>query len=329
MATFPFLNAYGPAECSDDVTLHRIEPHELALGDQVPIGRPVPNLTARVLNPSLRPVPLQTVGELFIGDVGVGRGYAGSPRLTASVFLPDPFSAEPGQRMYATGDLGRLLNDGTLTFAGRVDHQVKIRGLRIELGEIESVLGNHESLSESVVLVHGEGSGARLVAFVTAEPSLPAPEEGLAKVLARDLRKILPEYMVPASFQVLDELPITANGKVDRRALAALELQDVDTGTTYVAPENDVEEFLAELYGELFGLDAVGIYDNFFDLGGHSLLATQVVSRVNDAFEIELSLRGFFEAPTVAELATTVEDLVIAELEMLSDDEIDLDALTD
>jgi len=311
----PLLNAYGPTECSDDVTHHPLPAGALGDDVHVPIGRPVANTRLYLLDPALCPVPIGVTGQLWAAGDGVGRGYLGDPGRTARAFLPDLHAGRPGGRMYGTGDLCRHLPDGTLEFLGRLDHQVKVRGFRIELGEIEAVLAACPLLAEAVVVARPETAGGyRLAACVVPA----AGEQVEISELRKFVRQRLPEHMTPASFVVLASLPLTANGKLDREALAALD----DTpapAEDYVPPGNEVEESLAEIFSAVIGVPRVGVFASFFDLGGHSLLATQVVSRVRETFEVELTLRVFFEAPTVAELAAVVERLVIEQIEALAE----------
>ena len=240
---------------------------------------------------------------MYIGGVGLARGYVGRPDLTAEKFIPDPVSGEPGARLYNTGDLARYLPDGNIEFLGRSDYQVKIRGFRIELGEIEATLGQHPAVRQSIVLVQ-EGSGEkRLVAYVAAE----AAGRPSANELRRFLKDKLPEHMVPAVFVMLDAFPLTANGKVDRRALPMPDGRRPELDEAFVACRTPTEELLAEIWSHVLGVERVGIYDNFFQLGGHSLLATQVVSRIREAFQVEIPLRSMFEAPTVAGLAENID----------------------
>jgi amino acid adenylation domain-containing protein/non-ribosomal peptide synthase protein (TIGR01720 family) len=287
------MNAYGPTECSDDVSHFPVpEPFETARA-QVPIGRPVANTRLYVADPQLAAVPPGVPGELLVGGAGVGRGYLGEPARTAEVFVPDPWGPEPGGRLYRTGDLARRLADGNLEFLGRIDHQVKLRGLRIELGEIEAVLAQHPGVRQAVAAVLG---GARLAAYVVADP-----EAGVtAAALQEFLRGQVPEAMVPADVVLLDSLPLTANGKVDRKALPVPERAGASAEIVAATPS---EELLAAIWGEVLGVDRVGVHDNFFDLGGHSLTAIQVVSRIRQAFGVEIALRSVFERPTVAALA--------------------------
>ncbi|WP_447980434.1 amino acid adenylation domain-containing protein [Candidatus Nitrospira bockiana] len=303
-AAFPsvrLLNAYGPAECSDDVALHPIEPALPEDATSVPIGRPVDNLRLYVLNRMLQPVPVGVPGELCVAGVGVGRGYLNDPARTAEVFVPDPFGKEPGGRLYRTGDLARSRPDGILEFLGRLDHQVKIHGFRIELGEIEAHLGAHPSVRDTVVLAREDRPGEkRLVAYVVPSEEAPWAPDTLRAFLAERL----PAYMVPAVFTALPVLPRTPNGKLDRKALPAPEPKVPGRAA---GPQTATEELVAGIWAEVLGVDRVGRHEDFFELGGHSLRATQVMARVRTVFGIELPLRTLFESPTVADLAKAVD----------------------
>jgi amino acid adenylation domain-containing protein len=313
LARYPhaaIVNAYGPTECSDDVTHHKIAaaPDDDCL--RLPIGRSLPNMRLYVLDGRLRPLPPGLAGQLFVGGVGVGRGYLGDPVRTAVTFRPDPFAAAPGGRLYATGDRARFLDDGSLDFLGRLDHQVKLRGYRVETREIEAVLRSHPGVSEAVVVVRPDASGQdRLLAYVVADP---APAAG---ALRAHVQERLQEYMVPAAFVALDALPLLDNGKIDRRSLPEPGPEAFATGAALVAPRTPTEEALAGLWAETLGLEEVGIHDSFFDLGGHSLLAMQLVARVRQAFGVELPLVRLFEGPTIAELAAVVTELEAAQLD--------------
>jgi acyl carrier protein len=270
-----------------------------------PLGWPISNTQVYLLDQHLRPVPIGITGEIHVGGVGLARGYLNHPRLTAERFIPDPFSRKPGVRLYKTGDLARFHADGEIEFVGRVDQQVKLRGFRIELGEIETVLGQHPSVREAVVVAREDASGGkRLIAYLAArEEPPPAASE------MRDyLKKTVPEYMVPASFVVLEALPLTATGKVDRNALPEPEQVRPELAQVYVAPQTAVEEVLCGIFSEVLQVEPVGVRDSFFELGGHSLLATQISSRVRLAFQVELPLRRLFEAPTVEGLAKAILD---------------------
>jgi acyl carrier protein len=237
-------------------------------------------------------------GEVYIGGEGLARGYLSRPDLTADRFLPDP--KKRGERLYRTGDEARWLESGDIEFLGRRDGQVKIRGYRIETGEVEAALEEIEGVNDAVVVVRDEGMGKQLVAFVVLEGEHTGAE------LRRRMRERQPEYMVPNRIEVIDELPLTANGKVDRRALANRQLQERNDAEQYLEPRNEVEEKIAQIWKEVLGIERVGVDDNFFDLGGHSLLATQVISRVRERFNTELPLRQLFEMPTVANLAAVI-----------------------
>ena len=292
-------NIYGPTEATANACAATI-----GAGDEVTIGRPIANTQIYILDSFLNPVPIGVQGELYIGGAGVARGYLNRPDLTADKFIPDPFSAHAGARLYKTGDLARYLPDGRIELLGRSDYQVKIRGFRVELGEIETALGEHPAVRAAVVLSQEDTPGEkRLVAYVVA-----AREAGpTANDLRSFLRQKLPEYMVPSALVLLDALPLMSNGKVDRRALPAVHRASPELEMSFVIPGTPTEEMLAEIWAEILGIERVGIHDNFFDLGGHSLLATQVVSRIRDAFGVEIPLRQLFETPTVAGLADNVE----------------------
>ncbi|HJX26691.1 MAG TPA: amino acid adenylation domain-containing protein, partial [Thermoanaerobaculia bacterium] len=268
----------------------------------IPYGRPMPNAWYHVLDAGLRPCPVGVPGDLYIGGDCLCVGYAHEPALTADAFVPDPFSARAGSRLYRTGDRARTFNDGNLEFLGRVDQQVKIRGFRIELGEIEVALARHSGVREAVVLAREDMPGdKRLVAYVTpAEETAPEPSE-----LRDFLRHSLPDYMVPAAFLVLDHLPVTANGKLDRRALPAPRWEHGEE--EMVAPRTPTEATLAALWCGVLGLERVSVHDSFFDLGGHSLLATQLVARLRETFGLEVQLRMMFQAPVLADLAAALD----------------------
>jgi amino acid adenylation domain-containing protein len=297
-ARFPecqVINGYGPTENTTFTCCYPVP--EGWSGGALPIGTPISNTRVYVLDGTHRPTPIGVPGELYAAGAGVARGYLNRPSVTAERFLPDPFGPEPGARMYRTGDRARWRSDGTIEFLGRLDTQIKIRGFRIEPGEIEAALLRITGVADCVVIAQDDGSGdRRLVAYVVGNVDLQS--------LRADLRRSLPTHMVPAAIVVLDALPITPNGKVDRRALPAPEHVRAEH---YVAPRTPTEEALAETWGEVLGLKPVGVDDNFFELGGHSLLATQVISRIRDVFDIDLPLRAIFEAPTLLGLAERVD----------------------
>ncbi|HEX2090822.1 MAG TPA: amino acid adenylation domain-containing protein, partial [Longimicrobiaceae bacterium] len=292
---YRMLNAYGPTE----VTIWATAALGLDGSRRPPIGRPIPNARVYLLDGELEPLPVGVPGELWIGGAGVARGYLGRPGLTAERFLPDPFSPEPGARMYRSGDRGRWLPDGEIDFLGRTDEQVKVRGFRIELGEIEAVLLRTEGIRDAVVVAREDAPGERrLVAYVVAEG-----ETGpTAAELRTRLRGELPEYMVPAVFVRLDALPLTPSGKVDRRVLPAPEVTG-GTEDAFVPARTPLEEVLAGIWAALLGVERVGVDDNFFELGGHSLLAARAASRISEALHLEVRVRDLFEHPTVRRLA--------------------------
>jgi amino acid adenylation domain-containing protein len=300
----PLINAYGQAECSDDVALHRIEAPPTSLAT-VPIGRPIANMQLYVLDTHLKPVPIGVAGELCVGGSGVGRGYLNDPEQTRRSFLRDPFSHRRGARLYRTGDLARWRADGHLEFIGRVDHQVKVRGYRIELKEIEHVLLQHRDVRAAIVMLRNDMNGeARLVAYiVTAGRWEPDVDE-----LRDFLKSRLPEYMIPTGFITLESMPLTPHGKVDRAALAAIRQGLRVAGTELVRPRDPTEEVLAYIWADLLAVEDIGIFDNFFALGGHSLLAGRVLARVAEVFGAVLPLRALFEGPTVAALARRVNE---------------------
>jgi amino acid adenylation domain-containing protein len=293
------LHVYGPTETTAWCTYEAVEEvAEDAL--TVSVGRPIGNARIYILDAALQPVPVGVPGEAYVGGAGVVRGYLGRPALTAERFVPDPFAAEPGARMYRTGDRLRWKTDGRLEFVGRLDEQVKIRGFRIEPGEVESALSAHPDVREARVLVREDEPGEkRLVAYVIGSAD--------AEALRAHLRRSLPEYMVPAAFVALDRLPLTPSGKLDAASLPAPDFGAAEEG--YVAPRTPVEEVLAGIWAEVLRLERVGVRENFFELGGHSLLATRVISRVQAVLAVEATVRALFEAPTVAELAERVEAL--------------------
>ena len=302
----PVVNAYGPTECSDDVTHHLLREAPAPQAVRLPIGRPVLSLRLRVLDRFGMPLPCGVAGELAVGGVGVGRGYLGEPARTAEVFIPEGEGVEPGARLYRTGDLGRWLRDGSLEFLGRIDSQVKVRGFRIELEEIEAVLASHPAVQEvALTAPAGREGERRLVAHLVAPLMTP---EAWIEELRHFLRERLPEYMVPTAWVLSGALPKTANGKLDRKALAVLDEGAQTAGEEgYEAPKTPVEEMLAGVWSELLGVERIGSGDDFFALGGHSLLATRVVSRVRESFGVEVPLRVLFETPTLAGLAHFVE----------------------
>lgn len=302
-ATCRIVNHYGPTETTVGATTMTVTGDAgPRLAHSVPIGGPIDNLETYVLDHRQEPVPIGVAGELYLAGLGVARGYWNQPDRTAERFVPNPHASHPGSRLYRTGDRVRRLPDGSVEFLGRVDHQVKIRGFRIELGEIESVLRAHPAIQDGVVTVWDDKQVEPYLAAYLVVRGAPTNDRAVQDFL----RTRLPDYMVPASFTTLAALPLTANGKVDRRALP--EPQRDGQGTRrFVAPATATEEILAGLWADVLKHEEIGTQDNFFDLGGHSLLATQVMSRLRKALGVELPLRALFEAPTIARLASAVE----------------------
>jgi natural product biosynthesis luciferase-like monooxygenase protein/amino acid adenylation domain-containing protein len=308
------VNGYGATECSDDIShCHITGPLPDGL-PYAPLGLPLANATIYVLDPSWQPVPRGVAGELYIGGLCVGRGYLNGPEKTADRFLPNPFGRNAGERMYRTGDLCRWRTDGYLEFLQRIDFQVKIRGQRIELGEIETALCGHWAVEQAVVVVREDQSqDKRLVAYVVtkeAEKISSGNDDGNGRNWDSELRKYLrerlPEYMVPTAWVMMDKMPLTPNGKADRKALPVPDFTDTDNGYSYLPPRTVAEEILCGIFAAVLNRKNVGLHDDFFDIGGHSLLATQVISRVRSAFNVEVPLRVLFEAPTVAQFAAHI-----------------------
>jgi amino acid adenylation domain-containing protein len=322
-------NVYGPTETTIWSALQPVTASGEGNPSTVPIGLPIANTTLHLLDRKLGPmapvppVPVGVVGELYIGGAGLARGYLRRPALTAERFVPDPF-AGPGARLYRTGDLARRLLGGEIEFLGRADTQVKVRGFRIELGEIEAALAAHPAVRRAVVAVRTAGvQSSQLVAYVVAAG--PAAHPGNLRAA---LREELPEYMVPSLFVFLTELPLTPNGKVDRKALPSPAADPLSVTRERIAPRTPVELRVAEIWAEILGVKGIGIHDNFFELGGHSLMATQVISRLEEAFGVELGLPAIFKTPTVAalseaimtrEMARTDDELLTALLAQLED----------
>lgn len=307
-----WINAYGPTETT--ITATTFEPSDHLVGDDwrtVPIGRPIDNTKTYVLDSRGRLAPIGVPGELYIGGDGLAKGYLNRPELTSAGFVPNPFSRDPYELLYRTGDRVRFHANGNLEFLGRTDHQVKIRGYRVELGEIEAALGRHAGTREAVVLAREDESGARrLFAYIVCDPAQP-PTAG---VLRDHLKTMLPDYMIPVGFIILDSMPRTTTGKVDRRALAAADKPKPGSEEAYVAPRTPVEMKLAGIWSDILGIERIGVDDNFFHLGGHSLLATQALSHMCDAFDIDLPLLALFEEPTVAGLARRIETTSTSDL---------------
>ncbi|MBZ5526060.1 MAG: amino acid adenylation domain-containing protein, partial [Acidobacteriia bacterium] len=294
------LNMYGPSEDTTYSTCAFLTKEDAAR--TMSIGRQVSNTQAYVLDENFQPLPARVPGELYLGGAGLARGYLNRPDMTAKKFLPNPFSATGGERLYRTGDRARWRSDGELEYLGRFDHQIKVRGYRIELGEIESVLLAEPHVAGAVVVARGEGANQRLVAYVAGEDRNAALDTA---PLRERLRELLPEYMQPSMIVPLPEIPLTPNGKVDRSALPELGYQEGDASEDRAARTPE-EEILAGIFARVLEVERVGVRQNFFEIGGHSLLATQATSRVRSAFGIDLPLRTLFESPTVEKLAQVV-----------------------
>ncbi|MEU7227718.1 non-ribosomal peptide synthetase [Streptomyces chrestomyceticus] len=296
------VNMYGITETTVHVTLREMTSADVTTARRSPIGRPMPDLDLYVLDGRCRPVPTGTTGELYVGGPGLARCYFGAPALTADRFVPDPFGRSPGARLYRSGDLARITADGEIEYLGRSDHQIKVRGYRVEAGEIEAQLLDHPAVDSAVVVPRPDpGGDVRLTAYVTCGAG-PVSGDELRALLAERL----PGYMVPWRVLVLDALPLTVNGKVDRAALPAADSVRPAVATTYEEPRDAVERAVAAACAAVLGLDRVGRSDNFFELGGHSLLATRLVFRLRDELGTELPLRALFEVPTAAGIAAAV-----------------------
>ena len=293
-------NHYGPTEATVGVLTYHVSG---PLPGTLPLGRPLPGSRIHLLDADGRTVAPGEKGELCIGGDGVARGYLNRPELTAQKFVPDPFSKDPGARLYRSGDLARCLPDGNIEFCGRIDHQVKLHGYRVELGEIESALREQGEVQEAVVLAREDASGdKRVVAYVSPQGADPAR-------LREYLKSRLPAYMVPSAFVSLEKLPLTPNGKLDRQALAGLPYESAEPARACAAPRTDTERALVALWAGLLGVESVGIHDDLFDLGAHSLMAMKALTQIRDRFEVNLSLRNLFEQPSIAGLAEAIDSL--------------------
>ncbi|MFE1174091.1 amino acid adenylation domain-containing protein [Streptomyces sp. NPDC058773] len=313
-----FVCVYGPTEATVAVLSHRVAEEDLRTGPSdtgLPLGRPLPDARVHVLDDRMEPVPVGVAGEVYLGGLRLARGYLRQPRHTADRFVPDPYGDRPGERLYRTGDRGRYRADGTVEFLGRLDAQVKIRGFRVELGEVEAALARHPRVRTAAAALRSvAGRDPRLIGYVVPEPDAPAPTPTELRAF---LRARLPEYMVPAAFLTLAELPLAAGRKLDRGALPAPDAETADgndgNDENYVAPRDEIEEAIAGAWAEVLGIARVGVEHEFFDLGGHSLLATRLGAGLRDLFGIEIPLRVLFEATTVRAQAAALERLADAE----------------
>jgi acyl-coenzyme A synthetase/AMP-(fatty) acid ligase/acyl carrier protein len=296
------LNAYGPTEVTYGATAYEfismIDPDR-----DVPIGIPFPNYQVYIVDKYFQPVPIGVTGELLIGGIGISRGYAKRPSITAEKFIPDLFSGRQGGRLYRTGDMVRFLSDGNIEFLGRSDFQVKIRGHRIELGEIESVMRNIHGMKKAVVTVQLVSPGDhRLVAYVE-----PYKNMSLNKTSIREyLSKYLPNYMVPNFIIMMEEIPTLPNGKINRNALTAPDINEPDLIREIKKPRNDCERLILEIWKSILNINEISIQDDFFELGGHSLMATQIVTRIRNQFGVDLSLRIFFDKSSIEQLSNHI-----------------------
>ncbi|MEM8530664.1 MAG: amino acid adenylation domain-containing protein [Chloroflexota bacterium] len=306
----PIINAYGPTECSDDVTHYMITeaPDESVI--HMPIGTPIANTQLYILDQYMNPQSRYAYGELHVGGDGVGRGYLNVPARTADVFVPNPFHSTPGARLYKTGDRVRYLEDGRIEYLGRLDYQIKMRGFRIELGEIEARLRQHTAVQNVVVILREDRPGdQRLVAYLILYPGMEQVEHDWVCFV----EETLPGYMVPSAYLILDTFPLTSNGKLDRQALPIPDIEAIATQGSFIAPRTATEQTLAGIWSSILGITQISVHDDFFTLGGHSLLATQVISRINKAFALNLPLRALFDTSTIADFAERIEKVGFAE----------------
>ncbi|MBN3925213.1 non-ribosomal peptide synthetase [Nostoc sp. NMS4] len=304
------INGYGPTENTTFTCCYSLNKNKI-FASSIPIGRPIANTQIYILDTHLQLVPIGVAGELYTSGDGLARGYFNSSDLTAEKFIPHPWSSKSGSHLYKTGDLARYLPDGNIEFLGRIDHQVKIRGFRIELGEVEAAINQHLEVKEvKVIVIEDIPDNKRLVAYIVPNST------NISTLELRNLLKVkLPDYMIPSAFVVLEKLPLTLNGKIDRRALPKPDpIQQLEENIFPVL--TPFQEILTGIWTEILGIKQVGIHDNFFELGGHSLLATRVISQIRKAFKVELPLRCLFESPTVAELAKEIEKTKKADLKV-------------
>jgi acyl-coenzyme A synthetase/AMP-(fatty) acid ligase/aryl carrier-like protein len=299
-------NQYGPTETAIDATYWRCQ---CKGGRRVPIGRPIANAQVYLLDSRLEAVPAGVAGELYIGGAGLSRGYLNMPDATAERFIPNPFAEQSGARLYKTGDLAHYLEGGVIEFLSRIDSQVKIRGTRVEMGEVEAILRQYSYITDTVVIAREDRQGdKKLVAYVAADRHSPLTDFELRSYL----RGRLPEFMLPSSFVILEKLPYTSTGKIDRQALPAPLVTRADQQAAYVSPRTPIEETLTEIWQRILQAGQIGVQDNFFSAGGHSLMSMQLLSQVRKTFGVDLSLRRFFASPTVEAMAKNVEEAILA-----------------
>jgi acyl-coenzyme A synthetase/AMP-(fatty) acid ligase/acyl carrier protein len=301
----PMMNAYGPTECSDDVTHYPIYEPPAVETLNIPIGRAIANTYLYILNEQLQPVPIGVSGELYVGGIGVGRGYLNNSERTVQVFISNPFVQEPGSRIYKTGDKARYLSDGNIEFLGRIDDQVKIRGYRIELGEIEAILGQQPGVKECVVIVReDQPNDVRLVAYIVPDKKLDP--QNLPSLLRHLLKQKLPEYMVPSTFVILESLPLTPNGKVDRRTLPVPDKSSFAREANFIPARNYLELKLTSIWEVCLDIHPIGVQDNFFEIGGHSLLALNIMAQIQEQLGKNLPLATLLNNPTIEQLASII-----------------------
>jgi acyl carrier protein len=315
----PFLlvNNYGPTECAVVATSGLVSAQR-GSNRLPPIGRPIDNTQVYILDEAMKEAPVGTPGEIYIGGLGVARGYRNRPELTAERFLPNPFNSD-ATRLFKTGDCAQRLPDGQIAFLGRFDEQIKIRGFRIEPNEIAAALNEHPAVSQSVIVAREVTCGdSRLVAYLVSKAGRLATVSELRDFLSARL----PAYMVPAMYVTIDTIPLTPNGKVDRAALPAPDASNMLGEDVFHAPRTEIEQVVAAILAPLLGVERVDVEANFFALGGHSLLGIQLISRLRESLGVELSLRTVFEAPSVSELSAEIERLLCAKLEAMSEEEV-------
>ncbi|MDA1677503.1 non-ribosomal peptide synthetase [Bacillus cereus group sp. TH152-1LC] len=306
------FNHYGPTETAVGTFIYKVTDKQTTKR-AAPIGKPMSNTKAYILDAHQQPLPPGFIGELYIGGSSVGRGYLNNAESTNEKYISNPF-IDTNEKMYRTGDRVRYLSNGNIEFIERVDHQVKIRGFRVEIGEIERAIETYMAVGEAVVLANENESGSNeLYAYIV-------PVAPLEPFNINDLRNFLinklPEYMIPTHFTTLDEFPLTINGKVDRKKISKLGNDDNNLNNNYVPPSTIIEQQLARIWEEVLGAEKLGIHDDFFQLGGHSLSAIQTITRLKNIFEIEISIRKIFEAPTIKQLSIVIEDLLVEAIEL-------------
>jgi len=319
-----FINAYGPTETTVAPTYYIVD-SKAKYHSSIPIGKPISNTQVFILDLMLQPVPVGVRGELYIGGIGIARGYLNRSELTEEKFVSNPFfedlkphSKWVSKKLYRTGDLGRYLPDGNIEFIGRIDHQVKLRGFRIELGEIETTIDLFPGVNQVVVVIREDNPGEkRLVAYIVQETDVSIR----INELRRYLREKMPEYMIPAAFVILDELKLNASGKVDRKTLPIPTSEQSESGTIFVSPKTDLEKTIAQIWQEVLNVDRIGLNDNFFDLGGHSLLMATAHSRLQEALNREFSLISLFQYPTISSLVDYLsgESEDLSKIELVND----------